>query len=88
MPGITIGGLSAVIKWGYHEAASLGKWDLSARETGGDLTAKVVSSKDFELSQPVLKFCVMRQNGPAWKWPVLSLWIADGTLHAQLGPQE
>ncbi len=88
MPSITIGGKTAVLKWAYHDAAMLGTWEITARNTGGDLTATVVSSDDFMLSQPALKFCVPRQNGPAWIWPVLSLWVADGTLHASLGPQE
>ncbi len=88
MPSVTIGGPTAVIKWAYHDAATLGKWELAARETGGDLTAIVVSADDYRLSQPALKFRVTRQNSTDWIWPVLSLWVADGTLHAVLGPQE
>jgi hypothetical protein len=88
MPSCTIRGPEGVVTWGYHHAATLGPWTLTASDTGGEVTAAVTSSDDYKLSQPALKFCVPRQNGTAWKWPVLSLWVADGTLHASLGPQE
>ena len=88
MPSCTIQGTSGVIKWAWHDAATLGAWTLTTRDTGGDLTATVTSSDDYTLTQPALTFCVTRQNGITWKWPVNTLFIADGTMHASLGPQE
>lgn len=81
-------GLSATVQWGYHCAASLGAYTFTASDTGGEITAVVNAADDFKLSQPALKFCITRQNGRRWSWPVLSLQIADGALTATVGPQE
>lgn len=81
-------GQTAVVQWGWHRAAQLGPYTFTASDAGGEVTAPVVSSDAIKLSQPALTFCVSRPNGTRWIWPVLSLHIADGTLHASLGPQE
>jgi len=81
-------GQAGELRWGYHEAAILGPWTLSADGAGGDLTATVVRSQAFRVQQPALTFRVSRQRAEPWKWPVLSLHIVGTTLYARLGPQE
>lgn len=88
MPSFAIRGPSASVHWGYHSAARLGAWTITASDMGGELTAKVESADTFKLSQPALTFRVPRPNGSVWKWPILSLQYADGRLSARLGPQE
>jgi hypothetical protein len=80
MNAFTFRGAEAVIKWGYHEAAVLGPWEMSA----GILTAKVISFDESRTSQPSLTFRVHRANAAPWVWPVESLSIAGDTLSAKL----
>lgn len=84
---VTARGVEAEIRWGYHSAARLRDWSL---ERSGDLyhlSAQIVTSEDFRLSQQPLKFIIQRPTG-AWRWPITSLQVAGGTLTAVLGPQE
>jgi hypothetical protein len=83
-----IRGVQASVRWGYHPAAALGPWTLTASDTGGHIEAQIVSADDYRLSQPALKFCVTRQNGIVATWPVLTLHVAGQTLYASVGPQE
>lgn len=87
MHRVVIRGPKAEVRRSYQCAATLGPWEVSARHDGGTLTAQVVSSDAFRLSQPALTFVVPRQS-TAWKWPIVSLRIAGQTLTAELGPQE
>lgn len=52
------------------------------------MTAKVISAEAFALSQPGLTFRWSRSKGRDVIFPILSLQIADGTVTAQLGPEE
>lgn len=80
---ITVRGQAAVLKWGYHDAATLGSWTLYL----GTLTAAVVSADQFRITQQPIVFVASHAAG-AWRWPIEALSIADGTLTARLGPQE
>lgn len=80
-------GAEGHIAWGYHIATTLRAWSLSRDEGQLTLTATVVTSDTFRLSQQPLVFVAQRQNG-SWRWPVHTLQISDGTLIARLGPQE
>jgi hypothetical protein len=87
MNTITLSGPAAELRWGYHQAASLGPWTV--KQTGGtiELKAQVVRADAFRASQHPLTFIVPRSPQP-WTWPVRSLSIADGRLTATLDPQE
>lgn len=84
----TIHGPSARICWSYRPAASLGPWELIADPTSTRLTAQVVSADAYALSQPGLTFRWSRSQSRDVVFPILSLQIADGTVSAQLGPEE
>ncbi len=83
---LRLGGARAELQWGYHRAATLAAWALVDRS----LTADVVGTDTFRITQRPLVLVVDRpgRRRPAWRWPVLSLAIADGVLTATLGPQE
>jgi hypothetical protein len=83
----TLSGSEAVVRWGYHSAAVLGPWTLTADTTGGTVTAKVTTADGFKLAQPDLIFRVPRQTG-SWDYPIHSLLVADGTLTARVSMQE
>ena len=79
-----ITGATAVVKWGYREAAVLGSWSVKGHtQGGGSLTADVVSSDAFRVTQTPLTF--VHPNG-RWQWLILDLQITDRTLTALLGP--
>ena len=68
---------------GYHVAASLGCWTLTAEPDGWDLTAAIISrhpiwsaSGPFELELTAPKIC--------WRWPIASLNVRGDTAHATL----
>jgi hypothetical protein len=77
---VTFSGVDASLVWGYHEAATLKDWTITA----DTLTAKVVSFDAFRTQQPSLTFRVSRQNGVRWEWRVAELQIAGGALRARL----
>ncbi len=77
-------GPSAVVKWGYRDAAVLGPWSVTGHAAGGgSLTATIVSSDTFRVTQAPLTF--VHPNGK-WTYPILDLQITDRTLTALLGP--
>ena len=86
----TLRGPSAEVRWAYHRAADLGPWTMTLLDTHGNvsMTAAVISSDAFRVSQQPLTLVVPRPNGNAWRWPIQSLQIAGSTLTASLGPQE
>lgn len=81
----TMQGLSAVIRWGYLEAAVLGSWSMSIAADGGHLSATVIRSDAFRASQQPLTFVTPRGA----VFPVESLQIAGESVSARLGlPRE
>jgi hypothetical protein len=85
---ITVGGLSGTLKWGYHEAASLGKWSITADRSGQRLTADIVSHDAFKVSQRPLTLVVDRPKGQQWCWRIDTLQVTGTTLAATLVPEE
>jgi len=83
MNSFTVSGATALLKWGYHDAAQLSSWTL---EAGGTVTATVVSIDQFRASQAPLTFVVPRPTNP-WVWKVNSLQIAGKTLVASLAQE-
>lgn len=86
--GLTITGKEAEIRWGYRKAARLSSYILTADGASGTVTGTVAEADSFTLTQPALTFRIVRQNGPAWSYPVQSLQVADGTLTARVSLQE
>ena len=87
MNTFTIRGEAAELRWGYHLAATLNDWTFTPGSSSITVTARVVSSDAFRVSQRPIVFAVQRPH-MVWRWPVLSLQIVDGALSASLGPQE
>jgi len=87
MHAFTFRGEAAEVRWGYHRAASLAAWEFHPKPDGAVVTAKVVSTDAFRLSQPALTFVVPRPKGP-WVWPVTSLQQAGASITMTLGPPE
>lgn len=77
---LTFGGATASLMWGYHQAAVLGPWTITA----DTLTATVVSADAFRTSQPALRFRVSRSSGVPWEWRIADLNIAGSSLSARL----
>lgn len=77
----SIRGAAGELRWGYHCAAQLRDIEIS----GGQLSATVVSSDDYKVSQRPLWFVL---TPTAWKWPVESLQIEGATLKASVGSLE
>lgn len=88
MDGVVIESITGAVgklKWGHRDAATLASWSISAAPGGGQsLTAKIVSSDTFRVTQAPLTFEVPLSNG-RWTWPVLTLQISGSTLIASLG---
>lgn len=85
---LALEGVTASLRWGYTQAAVLGAWS-AVPGPGGRLTvtAKVVSQNTMRVAQRPLVFEARHAKG-AWRWPVLELQVADGSLTAILGPHE
>jgi len=84
MNELTMSGATATVKWGYRDAAVVGSWSIRGHaQGGGSLTAKIISSDAFRVTQAPLTF--VHPNGK-WTWPVLTMQITDHTLNAELGP--
>lgn len=84
MQQITMRGSAAEIRWSYHRAADLGAWSID----GWHLSATVVASDPFRLSQQPLSFVVVRPNGARWKWMLSEVTVTADTLRAQLHAEE
>jgi len=77
----------ASLRWGYHQAGVLRACTVTRTAGQWSLTGTVVRSDAFRLSQQPLVFEVTHATG-SWRWPVTSLQMTDGMLHASLGPKE
>ena len=87
MHNVTFRGVEAVLRHGYYRAGTLGAWTVARGEHGWLLTAAVVTTDAFRVSQRPLAFEVRHATG-VWRWPVESLQITDASLTAVLGPKE
>jgi hypothetical protein len=84
-----IRGSEAKIIWGYHKAASLGPWTLTAEGANTTVTAKVVTQDECAVSQRPLSFVVVRPKGQKWVWPVETVVVSGDTITLSVGqPQE
>lgn len=83
----SITGTSAVIRWGYRDAAVVSSWSAPiSKDT--TVTGTVSSVDAFRVSQRPLTFVVTRESGD-WRWPITSLQIDGLTFRATVTlPQE
>jgi hypothetical protein len=73
-----IRGTEAFIRWGYHNAATLGPWTLTQEGATSTVTAKVTSHDVCAVSQQPLTFVVPRPKGHKWVWPIVNLLQVSG----------
>lgn len=86
--GVTVTGAQGLLKWSYHEAASLGAWTVTTVEGKRTLSASIVQSNASRVSQRPLVFVVPHATG-AWRWPIVGeLQMSGASLTATLGPRE
>jgi hypothetical protein len=84
---VTVNGQVGELRWSYQLAGTLHGWTVTQEGSAWALTGSIGSTNTFRLSQQPLVFVVPRATG-AWRWPIQTLQIADGTLTACLGPPE
>lgn len=85
---LTLQGVDASLRWGYHAAATLRGWRIERDERGwGALTATVIKADTFRLSQRPLVFAAAHTKG-TWRWNVTELQISGAVLTARLGQRE
>lgn len=83
---VTMRGVTATIYWGYQLAGTVRDWTaVRSLAEPGTVTATVVTSDAFRVSQRPLTFVVPHKHG-AWRWPIAELQIADDRLTASLSP--
>ena len=85
--GMTVTGVTADLRWGYHRAGTLRAWTVTKSDEIWSLTATVVSADAFRVAQRPLVLVAPHAHG-AWRWPVVELQIAGASLTATLGPPE
>lgn len=77
MNKVTMRGSAGKVVWSYHKAADVGAWELF----GSTLTATLVTSDTYRLSQAPLTFVVPRPAG-AWSWPLDTVHVEGQSLTA------
>lgn len=85
--GLIVTGVRASVRWGYHAAATVTAWTVTRDDSGWVLTATLVTSDAFRLSQQPLTFEAPHAHG-VWTWPIQTLQIAGAALQARLGPKQ
>lgn len=84
---VTITGVKGLLKWGYHEAGTIGAWTVTTDAGVRTLSASLVTSDPFRVSQRPLRF-VAPHAGGVWAWPITELQMSGASLTAVLGPRE
>lgn len=87
MLSVTIRGVEAVLRHGYHVAGTLGPWTVTRGDSGWTLSASVIKADAFRVSQRPLAFMATHATG-TWRWSVTTLQITGASLTAVLGPME
>ncbi len=89
---MTVRGLTGSLHWGYLQAAGLGAYTITKDEHGvWRLTATVETQNDVYVQSALAAgrlLMVAPHDHGAWRWPILTLQIADASLTATLGPPE
>jgi len=80
---VVMRGAAGEVRWSYHRAAELGAWTLE----GDQLSARLLTSDTFRLSQSPLTFVVPRPQG-AWHWLIERVAVSDHSLTATVRQEE
>lgn len=85
----SVRGVVGQVKWSYYIAAAINGYTVTREGSQWSLSATVVLSDAFKLSQKPLMFVAPHQHGE-WRWPITDLQLnkESGQLTAQLGPPE
>lgn len=84
----TVSGVQGILRHGYHKAGTLGAWTVTRNEGTWTLSASIVETDAFRISQRPLAFVAQHQHG-MWRWPIVGeLQITGASLTAVLGPKE
>lgn len=80
-------GSRAVIQWYYQTAADVRDYAVRFDQDTRAWTVRggVVAPNAYALQQSPLTFAITVKGGPALRWPVVRVTIADGRLVALLG---
>lgn len=95
MPAV-VNGVVAHVKWAYYTAAIINGYTVTRTAGEWGVRASIVQSDAFKMAQRPLVFIAPhkhkdvkgREVERAWRWPILSHEIKQGTLIARLGPPE
>lgn len=80
---LVLKGVVGQIKWSYYVAAAINGYTVSRVGEQWKLTATVVASDAFKLSQTPLLFVALHERGD-WRWPIVGYELTQGMLTAQL----
>lgn len=83
----TVSGVQGLLRHGYHIAGTLGAWTVTRHDGVWSLSASIVQTDAFRISQRPLAFVAQHQHG-IWRWPITSLQVTGASLSAVLGPKE
>ncbi len=82
---VRVHGASGVVRWGYHPAATLGAWTITASpDRVLLLTAAVQASDALRIAQRPLTFAALIA-GRTLTWPLVSVSISGSQLTGTLG---
>lgn len=84
---MTVTGVEGSLRYGYHTAGTLGAWTVTRADSVWTLSASLVKTDAFRVSQRPLVFVAPHAHG-AWRWPIQSLQITGASLTAVLSPPE
>jgi len=84
---VTVSGVAGFLRNGYFLAGTLGPWTVTRSESAWTLTAAILKTDAFRVSQRPLRFVATHAKG-AWVWPIVELHISGASLNAVLGPLE
>jgi hypothetical protein len=87
MSGVTVRGVTASVRWGYAEAATLLHYTVTRQEGRWSARGTLARLDPFQMAQSPLVFVAPHAKGE-WRWPILGCDYAGETFTATLGPPE
>jgi hypothetical protein len=84
-------GETGTVRWGYHVAATVGRFTIARGDAGYRLTASVVAADPALIRQRPLVFVMpLQHQGRAisWRWSIVGCELAGTQLLADLGSVE
>jgi len=88
MPGTTIRGVLATIRWAYYNAAAIHGYTITRTEAGRwSVYGTVVMADAYKMAQRPLYLIASHRFGE-WRWPIERFHLLDGRFTAELGMLE